>query len=136
MSLSLWISKNNYEIGNSSFLKSFFSTVYIRLENEDWGSLFPIVMNDLYMGNLHYMKCDLATEELNRIRESFKKLSPDQIVWDFEKLDNDPPWGGDINPSIDSLANYFWTSNGKNLFEVFLYAFREAKMRKTNLVIR
>ena len=36
-----------YEIGTASFLHSFFSTVAYRLENNRWGSKFPVIMNEL-----------------------------------------------------------------------------------------
>ena len=44
-----------YQIGDSDFLHSFFSTVAYNLENGNWGSRFPVIMNELYQGKL---ECD------------------------------------------------------------------------------
>jgi 2,3-bisphosphoglycerate-dependent phosphoglycerate mutase len=136
MSLSLWIEKKSYEVGSASFLKSFFSTIFVRLENNDWGKLFPIIMNEFYIGELNYQKCDKAIEEIMKIREMFKNFSPDQIVWDFEDLKAKPPWGDEISNSITSLSNYFCTSDGKDLFDVLLSAFREARRKKRKVIIQ
>jgi 2,3-bisphosphoglycerate-dependent phosphoglycerate mutase len=40
-------------------------------------------------------------------------------VWDVEDRSKRPPWGDDISPDITSLANYFVTDDGRDLFEVF-----------------
>ncbi len=44
-----------YQIGHGDFLHSFFSTVAYNLENGNWGSRFPVIMNELYQGKL---ECD------------------------------------------------------------------------------
>ena len=41
-----------YQIGSGDFLFSFFSTVAYNLENQKWGSKFPVIMNELYQGEL------------------------------------------------------------------------------------
>ena len=41
-----------YEIGAASFLHSFFSTVAYNLECGNWGTRFPVIMNELYQGKL------------------------------------------------------------------------------------
>jgi hypothetical protein len=37
-----------------------------------------------------------------------------------------PPWGDDIGEEITSLAHYFVTSDGRDLFEVLFAALAEA----------
>ncbi len=54
-----------YQIGRGDFLHSFFSTVAYNLENENWGSRFPIIMNELYQGKMSWMNVDKAIAELN-----------------------------------------------------------------------
>jgi hypothetical protein len=85
---------------------------------------------------LNYQKCDKAIEEIMKIREMLKNFSPDQIVWDFEDLKAKPPWGDEISNSITSLSNYFCTSDGKDLFDVLLSAFREARRKKRKVIIQ
>lgn len=41
-----------FQIGSEDFLFSFFSTVAYNLENKKWGTKFPVIMNELYLGNL------------------------------------------------------------------------------------
>lgn len=38
--------------------------------------------------------------------------------WDLENRGSKPPWGDKIAPHIASLANYFVSSNGREVFEV------------------
>ncbi|MFD2287265.1 hypothetical protein GJU39_13680 [Pedobacter petrophilus] len=50
MAVGLFIDPVFYKIGSGSFLNSFFSTIYIKLENNNWGNKYPLIMNDLYNG--------------------------------------------------------------------------------------
>ena len=47
-----------YSIGQPDFLHSFFSTICVNLENSNWGSCYPILMNELYQGrvSVYYLK--------------------------------------------------------------------------------
>lgn len=126
MSVSVWVGEQRFEIGDSAFLKAFFSTVFVRLENEDWGRLYPTIMRDLYGGRLSHLQADVAARELDSIRERLAAFSPGQVVWDFEHLEAKPPWGTQISPHISSLSNYFVTSDGKDLLDVLARAFSEA----------
>ena len=53
-------------------------------------------------------------------REKLKNYSPYEVIWDIENIEEKPPWGNDISPSITNLSNYFITSTGRDLFEVLL----------------
>ena len=98
-----------YEIGTASFLHSFFSTVAYRLENNRWGSKFPVIMNELYQGKLSFENVPAAKEELTQIKKALTKLSPNKVIWDIEDLSKQPPWGDNISEKISSLGNYFIT---------------------------
>ena len=116
-----------YKIGTGSFLHSLFSTVAYHLENNNWGSRFPLIMNELYYKNLSPDKIDSATEELKTIFTELEEYSPSMVVWDIEDLSKQPPWGNNIAERITSLANYFYTSDGEDLFAVFKKAMDAAK---------
>lgn len=105
-----------YQIGRGDFLHSFFSTVAYNLENENWGSRFPIIMNELYQGKMSWMNVDKAIAELNVIKEELKAFSPDKVIWDIEDLSKQPPWGNNISKDITSLSNYFVTSDGEDCY--------------------
>jgi hypothetical protein len=108
-----------YQIGSGDFLHSFFSTVALRLENGSWGSVYPVIMNELYQGELPANKILDAMNELNCIRQELAKYDPDQVVWDIEDLSKQPPWGNRISEDITNLSNYFVTSDGEDFLAVF-----------------
>ena len=124
-----------YPIGNGSFVHSFFSTISYNLENQGWGSRFPYLLNKLYQGELSYKDVDNAREELIAIRKEFESYPPDKIVWDIDNLNQQPPWGKEISSEITSIANYFITCDGKDLFDEIIRAFSKAQMLKQNILL-
>jgi hypothetical protein len=118
MGLSIWVGKKRFEIGTPAFFKSFFSTVYVRVERLSWGSQFPVVMRSLYAGRVEPAEAPAARRELAEIRDHLRSYPPRDVVWDYERPEVNPPWGNDISPSITSLANYYVTSDGKDLIDV------------------
>ena len=58
----------------------------MRLENANWGSPYPILMNELYQGrfSVYYLKNCLL--ELQSIRIEFSKLSSYDNVCGFEPV--------------------------------------------------
>lgn len=125
-----------YQIGHGDFLHSFFSTVAYNLENNNWGSRFPVIMNELYQGKIEKAKADKALEELNVIKKELKKFNPEKIVWDIEDLSKQPPWGKDISKNITDLSNYFVTSEGKDFFDIFSHALEKAREVNAEIEIK
>lgn len=109
----------SYEIGTASFLYSFFSTVAYKLEKGRWGSRFPMIMNELYQGQLSFEKILVAKQELKQIKKELSLFLPDQVVWDIDDLSKQPPWKNYISHTITSLENYFVTCDGQDFIEVF-----------------
>lgn len=136
MSLTLWAGRRPFPVGSSSFLKAFFSTIFIRLEDETWGSRYPVVMHDLYAGCVPHEKAEAASEEIARIREALAEFGTNRVVWDFEDRSTRPPWDDDISPDIKSLADYFVTSDGKSLLNVLQDAFEEARRSRCNVEVK
>jgi hypothetical protein len=58
------------------------------------------------------------------------------VVWDIEDRSRRPPWGDDIAPEITSLADYFVTNDGKDLFEVLFAALDDAARTNQGARIR
>lgn len=116
-------SGNRYwEVGTGDFLHAFFSTISFHLEPEGWGTRFPVLMNDLYQGMLSSTQAEAAISELHTAREGLARIPPSQVIWDIDNRSAIPPWGDNISPNITSLANYFVTSDGRDLLEVLLEA--------------
>jgi hypothetical protein len=135
VALAAWVGRKRFELGDAAFLKAWFSTVFVRLEAGSWGSLYPTIMRDFYSGTLSNAKLDAASEELRKIRERLAALPPDQVVWDFEDRATKPPWGDRISPHINSLGNYFVTSDGRDLFAVLHEALAAAQQERLDVSI-
>ena len=116
-----------YSVGSADFLYSFFSTVAVRLEDEKWGSVYPVIMNELYQGELSADNVSAAITELTDITERLKAISPDKVIWDYDDRSKLPPWGDNISPDISNLSDYFITSDGANFLTVFLHALQAAQ---------
>lgn len=117
------------EIGSSEFFFSFFSTIAGNLENRDWGTRFPIIMNDLYEGELLHADAEEALEELDQIAAELSSLPISKVIWDLNDPTKAPPWGENIAPHITSLENYFVTSTGRDLIAVLREIFSELRER-------
>ncbi|CEK35513.1 hypothetical protein UMC2_38311 [[Clostridium] sordellii] len=124
-----------YQIGTPDFLHSFFSTISYNLEDSKWGSKYPILMNELYQGKLSWKNANKAIEELNLIRKELKRFSPDYVVWDIDDISKLPPWGKNISSDITDLSNYFVTSDGRDLIEIFIMALNDSISEKTDVEI-
>lgn len=108
-----------YLIGTGSFMHSFFSTIAYRLEDNKWGSRFPNLMNGLYNAEIEPDESKWVLDELKIIRLELSILTPDKVIWDIDDLAKRPPWGDNIAETISNLSNYFVTSDGKQLLDVF-----------------
>ena len=110
------------EFGYSETLYSWFSTICYRLENREWGSRFPIVMNKLYYDEeigVPYEDLDAFKSELEIIKEEFSKLSPKDAIWSFEENILDvPPNMPNINYSAKNLVDFYINKRGKNIFDL------------------
>lgn len=125
-----------FSIGTSDFFHSFFSTICGNLEDEIWGSKYPTLMNELYSGVLSLDKMEDAQKELKQIKEKFKELAPEKVIWDIENSSKLPPWGDSISKDIKNLSDYFITSDGKNLFDVLEEAIQEALEEQVNIEVK
>lgn len=136
MSVGLMVGYNWWTIGEGSLFNSFFSTIYVRLENNQWGSRYPVIMNKLYWGDVPFESVESGIAELVSIQEELKKFLPQDVIWDFEDLSLTPPWGNNITEHITNLSHYFITSSGKDSFEVLLTSFRFALEHGQNVSVK
>ena len=133
MGISFEAGDERYEIGSSSFLNAFTSTIGYHLENNELGSKYPL-MKELLEGNLTWQDAEEAEKEALQIQKELTKFSPDKIIWDCNDLSKRPPWG-DNSSHITSLANYFVTSDGKDLFEVIFKVLNDSKRDEVDIEI-
>ena len=133
--VSVWVGRQRFEVGEAEFLKAFFSTVFVKVEGKAWGRDYPVLMREFYSGRLRHENAIAALEELANLGEKLRALPPGELVWDFEDPEKGPPWGNGISPHITSLANYFVTSDGKDLLAVLAQAFAEAAKKEMDAVV-
>lgn len=124
-----------YEVGTSSFLKSWFSTINFHLEKKKWGSRFPVIMNFLYQGEVSENLLSLLKDEVLETKTKLQKLKPKDVIWDIDDLSKNPPWGFDISSDITDLSNYYVTCNGEDFYDVLLSAIDEAINENEKLLI-
>lgn len=111
-----------FQVGSEDFLFSFFSTVACNLENQKWGTKFPVIMNELYLGELNSSRILKAINELEQIKQGLSKYSPDKVVWNIKNLSTQPSWRTNISDDITDLSNYFVTSDGEDFITIFNHA--------------
>jgi hypothetical protein len=125
-----------YGVGTGSFLHCFFSNIAYHLEGNVWGSIYPTLMNKLYKGNLPNEDINNAKKELEEIKERFRIIMPNKAIWDIENPEQRPPWGDKIADRITNLSNYFYTSDGKDLFDVLFTSLETALKVKKDIFIK
>lgn len=135
MAVGLSVSFFWYQVGSGDFLHSFFSSIAYNLEDNNWGSKYPVIMNQLYQGEIDCEELDIALVELEDIYQSLKKNSAEKVVWDIEDLTKRPPWGNNISKDITDLSNYFVTSEGEDLITILRHALEKAKEMNTQIKI-
>lgn len=108
------------DIGFDIVLHSLLSTVALHLEGGNWGERFPLIMLKLYQGKLDADNAVTALRELQAMQAGLASLRPDQVVWDINDLQRQPPWGKAINPGTTSMANYHATVESTNLLDDML----------------
>ncbi len=92
-------------------------------------------MKGLYSGKLSLENIPKTIEEAREIHEKLKLFSPSEVVWDIEDLSKQPPWGDNISTDITDLSNYFYTSGGRDMFEMLFKACNEALELEVDLEI-
>ena len=135
MSVGFTVNFYWFQVGTGDFLHSFFSTIAYNLEKQKWGSKYPVIMNELYSGELDVKNIKKAMKELDSIEKKLKRFPPSDIVWDIEDLSKQPPWGINISSDITDLSNYFVTSDGENLIDVLRRAMAKGLETKNNVKI-
>ena len=76
-----------------------------------------------------------ATEELKDIQRKLQNYEPSRVIWDINDTLLQPPWGDNISSDITSLANYFVTSDGVDLIEVFFNALQTSHNERGDIEI-
>ena len=83
---------SSFWLDSGEHFRSFFSTIWNRLEHRRWGSRFPVMMNKLFQGYADASDMDALAAELKVIQEEFRQLPVYELTWNYEKPDACPGW--------------------------------------------
>jgi hypothetical protein len=86
-------------------------------------------MRELYGDEVGVGQLAAVEAELNEVVARLGELPPAMVVWGAEDRGAQPPWGDAIAPTITSLANYWWTSDGRDFRAVLREAIVSASTR-------
>lgn len=93
-------------------------------------------MNGLYNGEIEANESKWVLDELKIIRQELSNFAPDKVIWDIDDLTKLPPWEDNISKTITNLSNYFVTSDGKQLLDVFENALQDSIAIKRSIKIQ
>ena len=92
-------------------------------------------MSCFYQGYVHANQVEHLLGEVRVVRDELKKYPPTAVVWDLDDRSALPPWGGNISADIKSMADYFVTSTGRDLFDLMFEAPDEACEKNIDVTI-
>ena len=125
-----------FELGYPSIMKALFNSIAHHLEGREWGSKYPVIMNELYYEGIEVEHLEQGLKEIKEIQEKLKDYAPDQIVWNYEDITISPPWGNRISDNITSLSNYFMSTDGNESIDTIIYAIELALRVKHRVCIK
>ena len=109
-------------IGTDLGLRELFYNIAFYLENNNWGSIYPIIMNNFYKGKVKKEDLKSAIKEMNEIKEKLNNI--------YEKI-IDAPGTARVYMNInDSIGNFFEKEINK-----ILETLKLSKKHESNLYI-
>ena len=121
------------DVGSDDIFYSLYSTIKVRVKHVE--RFAPLAMDFLQEGICSGKEAMAAARQINLIRDALAKVTPDQIVYDYQDLSKKAPWADNISPVITSGANYFTTADGKDLLFEIVSILVYAGITKTDVVI-
>lgn len=91
----------SFNLGTEYMVQSFFSTIAYRLENNEWGSVYPVIMNEFYKGKLEQKNIIRAINEMKDIKRKLQKLEFSQLIWNIEELKEETPMKENLQIKLD-----------------------------------
>ena len=118
--LALRVNGITTEIGPGGLFTSFCSSIAVHLENSRWGSVFPVLQNELYQGEMPAEHAQALVDELKRVRSGLATVPPEGLIWDIDDRSAKPPWDPTYGPHIKSLADFYVNTGRRNLIDVLI----------------
>lgn len=135
MSVRLQVGETFFKVGTPLVLHGFFCSVGYHLEPIGWGSKYPALMHELYEGQLSVKSIEKAQKELTLIREKFRGLCVDEVVFDMEAGPGEGVNSEQLNAKAKNLEEFFLTQDKENFLDLLEKALESAKKQGEALVI-
>ena len=110
-------------IGGYQIMSALFYSIAHDLENREWGSKYPVIMNELYYGDM--IECDnlqQALAEIKEIKEEFKKLSPREMIMNYDDIIKVAPWEFEFIQEAQSLYDAMRSPDNCNIIDTIILA--------------
>ena len=128
--------KSSYWLDSGAHFRSFFSTIWNRLEHRQWGSRFPVTMNKLFPGDVDVSEIDAFAAELKVIQEEFRQLPVYELTWNYEQPDACPPDGMQFDAPVRTCEDFFCHYNGIDLFHALWGCVKDVKYHGTSVHVK
>lgn len=126
MSLGLAVGSEVWPVGSGDVLHALFSTVAVLLEDGEWGTRFPALMERLYQGELPAADVEDAVSELRTVRRELAGFGSGDVVWDAEDPSVGPPWGRPLE--VPDVTHCFYAADGRPLLDVLAAALNRLRI--------
>lgn len=127
---------SSFWLDSGEHFRSFFSTIWNRLEHRRWGSRFPVMMNKLFQGYADASDMDALAAELKVIQEEFRQLPVYELTWNYEKPDACPPDGMQFDAPVRTCEDFFLHYNGLDLFHALWGCIEAVKWQHTAVRVK
>lgn len=110
------------ELGSYEYINCYLSTISSLLEDNKWGSKFPILIESLdAKAKLEPETCEELLAELEEIQSELKKYPPTKVNCGNIGTD-ESNWmlEAPFDTSTDNLYDYFMTADENNLTQTFI----------------
>lgn len=105
--------KQSISLGGSDTWQTLCSTILYHLAYYE--KQIPHVFAFIKEGHSNSQDCLSTAREFNLVRDRLSQIEPEQIIYDYNEPEKQPPWGDKISPVITSCANYLTTGDGDDL---------------------
>lgn len=131
----LRVGYGSFAMGDPIWFRNFFDNVYYHLENQNWGSVYPITMLKLCdEGFVEPQYFSTLRSELTDIQKHFDGLRQQDIVLDYDNLESKPKFLEKEEQL--PIMNYFINERGRTIFDVFFKAINDATELESEIAIK
>lgn len=124
-----------FELGYEENVQSFFSTIAYNLENNKWGSVYPVLMNEFYKGKLESKHINAAIKEIKDIKNKLSKLSVSNVVWNVGEIPKDNGLNNFISIDLDNWFVNSSVENREKMTDTILKILKSHKSKKIPIYI-